>query len=115
MNAPARVARPISRLTKGRMSSPPRTYRLPVGSAKSCWTSVTINAVLSSNATVATSGPIRSVPVRREKPHEPRLRVVGGALQGPRLLEQMRRARDDDQVHLRGHSPHRLAIQLKNL
>ncbi len=39
------AARSISAFTSGTTSSPPRTYRLPTGSAKSFWTSTTTSAV----------------------------------------------------------------------
>ena len=43
-SAPFALARAASRLTIGMMSAPPRTLRLPEGSAKSFWTSTTISA-----------------------------------------------------------------------
>ena len=41
-------ARSISRFATGTTRSPPRTYRLPPGSAKSFWRSVTMSAVRAS-------------------------------------------------------------------
>jgi hypothetical protein len=46
--APAASAWAISRLTWPTIAAPPVTGRLPLGSAKSFWTSTTIRAVASS-------------------------------------------------------------------
>src|SRR6266498_396675 len=46
--APAWLARSISPFTTGTTCSPPRTYRLPPGSAKSFWTATTTSAVCGS-------------------------------------------------------------------
>src|SRR6266540_2294455 len=93
--APACLARSISRFTTGTTCSPPLTYRLPAGSAKSFWTSTTTSAARGSYCAmsqpswrerVVTTLPLGVVSAQAGAGHELVVEVLAGATQQARDL-----------------------------